>query len=66
MAYNSSTYWLIGDTVLFYQILIPSETYQVTLTNTGNQNYFQMTLNYFTVWMPNTTDLAARCVAYSH
>lgn len=53
--------------VLFHQNgLDPSQTYAVEMVNTGLQDYYKMTLNYFSVFMPNNSNLSgssnARCV----
>lgn len=62
-SYNSSTYWLIGDALLFYQSnLDPNVTHQIELVNTGDGTYFAMSLNYITLWKPNATDLIAEYV----
>ncbi|KAJ3546435.1 hypothetical protein NM688_g5515 [Phlebia brevispora] len=50
-AYNASTFWLIGDTILYYENnLDPNETHQLELVNTGNMNYYALSLNYITLW----------------
>lgn len=58
--YNASTWWLIGNALLFYQSgLDPNETHSLTLTNMGTASYFALTLNDITVYKPNSTDLLA-------
>ena len=61
--YNASTYWLIGDALLFYQSgLDPNATHEITLTHMGNAPYFALSLNRFTVYQPNSTNQDARYV----
>ncbi|KIP08080.1 hypothetical protein PHLGIDRAFT_35126 [Phlebiopsis gigantea 11061_1 CR5-6] len=65
-SYNASTTWEIGDVVLFYQNgLDPSQTYAVEMVNTGLQDYYKMTLNYFSVFMPNNSNLGGSSNASS-
>ncbi|KAI0685342.1 hypothetical protein BC835DRAFT_1310039 [Cytidiella melzeri] len=55
--HNASTWWLMGDTVLFYQSnLDPQETHTIEMANMGTPND-KLSLNYFTVFMPNKTSL---------
>lgn len=55
-SYNSSTWWLMGDTVLFYQTnLDPTKEHSISLINTGWETSHKMSLNDFTVFMPNGT-----------
>ncbi|KAI0086897.1 hypothetical protein BDY19DRAFT_995341 [Irpex rosettiformis] len=55
--YNASTWWLMGDALLFYQSnLDPGQTHTIQLANTGSPND-KLSLNYFTVYTPNATAL---------
>ncbi|KAI0769877.1 hypothetical protein C8Q74DRAFT_1369127 [Fomes fomentarius] len=52
--YNSSTMWLMGDTLMFYQYgLDPSATHALTLTARGSQADFRF--NSLVVFTPNGT-----------
>ncbi|KAI0712548.1 hypothetical protein C8Q76DRAFT_797386 [Earliella scabrosa] len=56
--YNSSTMWLIGDVLMFYQFgLDPSTTHNVTLTASGVQTDFRF--NSLVVFTPNNTDVSS-------
>ncbi|KAI0347726.1 hypothetical protein BDW22DRAFT_1349787 [Trametopsis cervina] len=58
-AYNASTWWLVPDATLFYQSnLDPAREYNLTMVNTGMQDYFKMTFSSFTVYEPTGTDAA--------
>ncbi|KAI0772211.1 hypothetical protein BC629DRAFT_745896 [Irpex lacteus] len=49
--YNASTWWLMGDTVLFYQSnLDPQKTHTLELANLGTPGD-KLSLNYFTVYV---------------
>ena len=62
--YNASTYWLIGNALLYYQSgLNPSTGYSIMLTNLGNSADFKLSLNDITIYLPNTTNSLAR---YEH
>lgn len=51
--YNASTWWLMGDTVLFYQNnLDPQKTHTLQLANLGTPGD-KLSQNYFTVYVPN-------------
>lgn len=53
--YNASSWWLIGDTISYYQSeLDPNRTYTLELTNAAGAG-FEMSLNEITLYMPNTT-----------
>ncbi|KAI0086896.1 hypothetical protein BDY19DRAFT_907788 [Irpex rosettiformis] len=53
--HNASTWWLMGDTVLFYQSnLDPAKMHTVWLTNLGTPGD-KLSLNYFTVYVPDGT-----------
>lgn len=54
---NASTLWGIGNTTLFYQDdLDPTKEHEISLINTGNQPYYKLSLNYFTVFALSETD----------
>ncbi|KAI0772212.1 hypothetical protein BC629DRAFT_1595424 [Irpex lacteus] len=55
--HNASTWWLMGDALLFYQSnLDPEATHTIQLANMGTPND-KLSLNYFTVYTPNGTAL---------
>ncbi|EKM61393.1 uncharacterized protein PHACADRAFT_190558 [Phanerochaete carnosa HHB-10118-sp] len=50
-SWNCSTLWGIGDTVLFYEnSLDPTKQHTIEMINTGTQDYYKLSLNYFTVY----------------
>ena len=50
--YNASTYWLVGNSLLFFQSgLDPSKQHEVILINTGGDGMV-MDLNDITVYAP--------------
>lgn len=57
-SYNSSTYWLVGDTQLFWASgLDMNKTHHIELTNTAGSGMF-MTLNDITVYTKSGSRLA--------
>lgn len=63
--YNASTSWLVADTVLFYQAgLDPAKEHQIQLTNAVTETYYQLSLNYLTVFVPDGTQPGARYVPH--
>ncbi|OCH94098.1 hypothetical protein OBBRIDRAFT_852240 [Obba rivulosa] len=57
--YNVSTMWLIGDTLLFYQIgLDPTQPHSIEVTTTGPTD-MALSLNSITVWASDTSTISA-------
>ncbi|GJE98270.1 hypothetical protein PsYK624_144960 [Phanerochaete sordida] len=55
-SYNASTTWEIGDSLLFYHTgLDPDSDHTIQLINTGMQDYYKTTLNWFSVFSVNNT-----------
>ena len=56
-SWNCSTLWGIGDTVLFYQNgLDPTQQHTIEMIDTAMQDYYKLSLNYFTVYALNNSD----------
>ena len=61
-AFNGSTYWLIGDALLFFQSgLDPNESHNISLVNTGNAAYYALSLNDITLYQVSGASLSGRC-----
>lgn len=59
-SWNCSTLWGIGDTLLFYENgLDHTKEHTIEMINTGMEDYYKLSLNYFTVYALNGTDVSA-------
>ncbi|KAJ3486282.1 hypothetical protein NLI96_g4351 [Meripilus lineatus] len=55
--YNASTWWLIGNTTLYYQSgLNPNKTYTLNVAHEGDSEFFSFSLNDITVWTVGSSD----------
>ncbi|KZV90218.1 hypothetical protein EXIGLDRAFT_127314 [Exidia glandulosa HHB12029] len=65
--YNASTYWLVGDTVMFFQDnLDPTQEYTLTLIHAMSGPDYKFTFSSFKVWKPIDAAEHSKYVYFLH